>query len=184
MGMVISAAYVLRNAYSGNGNFKSSGFRANSNNHDVVKADRRAMERALDRLDNLDFDSTEENDTKSIYNTVTTYLDIYNNTIESTKSSASGDIQKTASAMKKLMKEHEDELGDIGITIKSDGSVKIDKKELQKATTKQVAKIFSNKSGHISDMKALMKKLRSKVNREVPVQDMPAEDGSTFSARV
>lgn len=186
MSMVISAAYVLRNAYSGNSNFKSAGFRANSNNHDVVHADRRALDRALDRLGdlNFDFDEDDENSKKSVYNTVSAYIDIYNNTIDSTKNSSSSDIQRTTAAMKKVMKGHADELEEMGITIKSDGTLKVDKSKFKDATPRQLEKMFSDENGHITDMKALMKKLRSRVGREVPRQDPVVPDGSTFSARV
>lgn len=170
MSMVISAASVLSRAYTGNTNFKNKSFRENSTNHDVVSADRKAMARALERLEDLDFDSKDDDDGKSIYNTVTSFLDIYNNAVSSTADSGSTDITRTSKEMKKLMKEYSDELEAIGISVKSDGTVKIDKSELKKATTTQVSKVFGN-SDYIDDMKKLMKKLRNQVSREVPRQE-------------
>ena len=128
------------------------------------------MVRALERLGDLDFDSTDEDDTKSIYNTVTSYLDIYNNAVSSANDSNSSDIRRTGKDMKALMKEYSSSLETIGIQIKSDGTVKIDKSELQKATTSQVSKIFGN-NDYISGMNKLMNKLRNQVNREAPVQE-------------
>ena len=174
MGMTISATTVMRRAYAGNINYKDENFRKNSSNHDVMSADRKALARALDRLGSLDLESKEENDTKSIYNTVTSYLDIYNNAISSAMDSDSSDIRRTGNAMKAFMKEYGSELEAIGIQLKSDGTVKIDKSELQKATTRQVSKIFGN-SDYISGMNRIMKKLRNQVNREVPRQDPMAE---------
>lgn len=170
MSMVISAATVMRRAYAGNTNFKDDNYRKNSTRHDVVSADQKAMVRALDRLEKLDFESTEEGDTKSIYNTVTSYLDIYNNAVSSARDSDSTDIQRTGKAMKAFMKKYSSELEAMGIQLKSDGTVKIDKNELQTATTRQVSKIFGN-SDYISGMDQLMRKLRNQVNREVPRQD-------------
>lgn len=167
MGIVISASTVMTRAYSGNTGFKDQNFRQNRTNHEVVNADRRAMARALERLENLDFSSKEEDDTKSIYNTLTSYLDIYNNAITSTGDSETSQIRRTAREMKKLMKEHGDELEAMGISIKSNGTVRIDKDELKKATTRQVSKVFGN-SEYIGDMKKLMRRLRNQVNREVP----------------
>lgn len=165
MGIVISASTVMTRAYSGNTGFKDQNFRKNRTNHEVVGADRKAMVRALDRLEKLDFTSRDEDDTKSIYNTVTSYLNIYNNAVSSAGDSGTSHINRTAREMKKLMKEYGDELEAIGINVKSDGTVKINKEELKKATTRQVSKVFGN-SDYIGDMKKLMRKLRNQVNRE------------------
>ena len=80
--------------------------------------------------------------------------------------------------MKAFMKEYSSDLEAIGIQLKSDGTVKIDKSELQKATTRQVSKIFGN-SDYISGMNRIMKKLRNQVNREVPRQDPMAEQAKS-----
>lgn len=186
MGMVISTTTVMNRAYTGNTGFKDQNFRKNRTNHEVVSADRRAMVRALDRLGNLDFSSKDEDDTKSIYNTVSSYLEIYNNTVTSAGDSKTSQINRTAKEMKKLMKEYGDELESIGISVKSDGTVKIDKEELKKATTKQVSKVFGN-SDYIGDMKKLMRRLRNQVSRETPgdaQEGLPAKNGVQTSETV
>lgn len=171
MSMVISASSMMKSAYAGNIYYKDESYRKGSSNHDVVSADRKAMVRALKRLGELDFDSEETDDTKSIYNTVTSYLDIYNNTVSSANASNSSDIRRTGKEIKALLKEHKDSLDEIGIQFKSDGTVKIDKTKLKKATTTQVSKIFDN-DDYISEMNQLMKKLRNQVNRETPAQEV------------
>lgn len=171
MSMVISASSMMKSAYAGNIYYKDESYRKGSSNHDVVSADRKAMVRALKRLGELDFDSEETDDTKSIYNTVTSYLDIYNNTVSSANASNSSDIRRTGKEIKALLKEHKDSLDEIGIQFKSDGTVKIDKTKLRKATTTQVSKIFDN-DDYISEMNQLMKKLRNQVNRETPAQEV------------
>jgi hypothetical protein len=163
-------------AYAGNALFKNENYRTSSSNHDTVSADRKAMVRALDRLDTLDFDSTDDDDDdddekKTIYNTVTSYLDVYNNAVSSALDSDNSHIQKTGKQMKRLMKEYTSELEAIGITIKSNGTVKIDKSDLQSATTLQVSKIFGDDS-YKDSMKSLMKKLRNQVNREKTSQQV------------
>ena len=151
MSMSISASSILNRAYAGNVYFKDENYRKNSSNHEVVSADRKAMVRALKRLGDLDFDSTDEDDTKAIYNTVTSYLDIYNNAVSSAADSNSSDIRRTGKEMKALMKEYSSSLEAIGIQVKSDGTVKIDKSELQKATNSQASRIFGN-DDYISGM--------------------------------
>lgn len=183
MSMVISASSMMKSAYSGNIYFKDEAYRKGSSNHDVVSADRKAMVRALDRLGSLDFESEETDDTKSIYNTVTSYLDIYNNTVSSANASNSSDIRRTGKEIKALMKEHKNSLDAIGVQFKSDGTVKIDKTKLKKATTTQVSKIFGD-DDYRSEMQKLMKKLRNQVNRETPMQEPQKESakGDSLSA--
>ena len=177
MGMVISATSLMNRAYAGNVNFKDENYRKNSSNHEKVSADRKAMVRALKKLEQLDFDSKDVDDTKSLYNTVTSYLDIYNNTVSSAMDSDNSNINRIGKQMKAMMKEHAGELEAIGIQIKSNGTVKIDKSKLQKATTRQTEKVFGN-SDYISGMNQLMKKLRNQVSREVPKQEGQAYEAA------
>ncbi len=164
MSMVMTTSSLLRRAYAGNTLFKDDNYRKNRNGHEVVSADRKALVRALDQLGELDFDSKDEADTKKIYNTVNAYLEVYNHAVSSATSSDSSQIARTGKQMRALMKEYDEQLKDIGIDIKSDGTVKINTTELKKATTRQVSKIFGN-DDYINEMSHLMKKLRNQVNR-------------------
>lgn len=164
MSMVMTTSSLLRRAYAGNTLFRDDNYRKNRNGHEVVSADRKALVRALDQLESLDFDSKDEADTKKIYNTVNAYLEVYNHAVSSATSSDSSQIARTGKQMRALMKEYDEQLKDIGIDIKSDGTVKINTTELKKATTRQVSKIFGN-DDYINEMSHLMKKLRNQVNR-------------------
>lgn len=183
MSLLISASSIMNRAYAGNTYFKDESFRKKSSNHDTVGADRKAMVRALERLGDLDFESEEENDTKSVYNTVTSYLKIYNNTVDSTASSSSSDIRRTGKSMKELMKKYESSLKEIGIELKSNGKVEINHSEFKKAKGTRIAEVFGDKD-YASDMNKLMKKLRNQFNRESPVQTVqtkkkPDDNSST-----
>ena len=179
MGMTIRASGIMSRAYAGNVYFKDENYRKNSFNHDVVSADRKAMARVLERLKTLDFESKEEDDTKSVYETVTSYLDIYNHTVSSTDASDSSDIRRISKNMKELMRKHDSSLEAIGIERKSDGTVKIDKGALKKATARQMSRVFGN-SDYLSEMNRLTRKLRNQVNREIPRQQIqPANTKSS-----
>lgn len=179
MGMTIRASGIMSRAYAGNVYFKDENYRKNSFNHDVVSADRKAMARVLERLKTLDFEGKEEDDTKSVYETVTSYLDIYNHTVSSTDASDSSDIRRISKNMKELMRKHDSSLEAIGIERKSDGTVKIDKGKLKKATARQMSRVFGN-SDYLSEMNRLTRKLRNQVNREIPRQQIqPANTKSS-----
>ena len=179
MGMTIRASGIMSRAYAGNVYFKDENYRKNSSNHDVVSADRKAMARVLERLKTLDFEGKEEDDTKSVYETVTSYLDIYNHTVSSTDASDSSDIRRISKNMKELMRKYDSSLEAIGIERKSDGTVKIDKGALKKATARQMSRVFGN-SDYLSEMNRLTRKLRNQVNREIPRQQIqPANTKSS-----
>ena len=171
MSMIIKASSLMQRAYAGNVLFKDESYRKNSTNHDVVRADRKAMERVLERLEALDFENEEDENKEVLYNTISSYLDVYNNAVDATRDSASSDIKRTSAAMKKLTKEYAEELNAIGITVKNDGSVKVDESKMKKATPRQMSKIFGN-SEYITDMKKMMRKLRNQISREVPPQQV------------
>ena len=120
-----------------------------------------------------------KDDTKSVYETVTSYLDIYNHTVSSTDASDSSDIRRISKNMKELMRKHDSSLEAIGIERKSDGTVKIDKGKLKKATARQMSRVFGN-SDYLSEMNRLTRKLRNQLNREIPRQQIqPANTKSS-----
>ncbi len=171
--MVISAATLLSRAYAGNTGFKDENYRKHSLNHDVVSADRKAMERALDRLGSVDYESEDDEDRDSVYETVKAYLDVYNNAVDSAHGSADTDIQRTAKGMKDLMKKYAGKLEEIGVTLGSDGKARINKTELSAATSQQMSRIFGDEE-YTGQMKRLMKKLRDQVNRDTSAQQSQA----------
>lgn len=174
MSTLISASSIMNRAYAGNVSFKDTNFRKHSSNHDTVSADRKAMVRALERFKDLDFESEEPNDKKSVYHTVTSYLNIYNNAMDSAASSNSSDIRRTGKNMKEFMKKYESSLKEIGIELKSNGKVEIKQTELKKATGTRIERVFGD-DDYLTGMNKLMKKLRNQVNREAPVQTVQAK---------
>lgn len=184
MSMVVRASSLLQRAYSGNTLYKNEEYRKTSSNHDKMSADRKALTRALDQLDTLDFESEDASDTKAIYETVTAYVNVYNNTIDTASESGSSDIRRSAKQMKALLKEHKDELKEIGISLKTDGTLKIDKTELKKATTVKVEKVFGNED-YKTELRKITLRMRGQINREPVSQqntDSTAAQGTTVQS--
>ncbi len=180
MSMVVNASSLLQRAYSGNALFKNEEYRKTRTNHDTMGADRKALLRSLDQLDALDFESEEPEDTKAIYQTVTAYVTVYNNTVDTALNSGSSDIRRSGKQMKALLKENKDQLKEIGISLKSDGTMKIDKTELKKATTVKVEKVFGDET-YKNDLRKIMQKLRDQLNREPVSQSGTAADETVGS---
>lgn len=177
MSITISAGTAYRKAYSGFSPYTDKSYRTNSTNRELVKADRSALSKGLSMLKDLDYENTDPNNTKGIYNRITSLVDVFNNAEESMSKSDSRDIKRSAGEMTKIAKKYSKELEAMGISISSSGKLKIDAKEFKKATTKQVKKIFSEDSEFTKDLEKLMKKVKGQINRQPAPPSVKPEAG-------
>ncbi len=191
MSSVPSISFLYNRYYSPNREMRLSSTRENSTNHDVVSADTSALTKALDALDELDFEDKEADNTKKIYNTIMSFVDTYNNAIDSAGDSETRGVSSKVGKMRQALKEYSKELEEIGISVKNSGKLTVDKAELKKATLSKVKKVFSKDSSDFSaDIRKINKLLKRQVTREtVPfTQDKNKDDysdilGGTFSAQ-
>lgn len=174
MSINMSMTSALNRAYSGFSFFSDKSYRRGSENRDLVKADRSALSKGLSMLGDIDYEDTDPGNTKSIYNRITSLVDVYNNTKKSTAESESREIKRTSDQMKDIAKKYSKELEELGISVKNDGTLKIDTKEFKTATTKKVQKIFSEDSDFSKDLQKLMKKLKTQINRQPAPSQVPA----------
>lgn len=163
---VNSISSIFRSYYGTNREMRLESARKNSRNHDVVSADTRALKKALKDLEGLDFEKKDPDNTKKIYNTINAFIDTYNNTVDSSKASASGSVSKRAAQLKEKVKGHEKELEAIGITVKNSGKLSVDKSKLKTATLTRVKMAFGSESGFADDLKGVNKKLDRSVSGE------------------
>lgn len=180
MSLVLSADSLTRRAYTGNTMYQNAGYRSDQKGNDMLRADQRAMLRAIDRLDTLDFSSSDETDTKRIYETITSYVEVYNNAVSSTTNADNSHINGIGKKLRALTKDYKSQLSDIGISIKSDGTLNVDATELKKATTIKVSKVFGD-DAYKKDMRTIMKKLRSQLNRYPSYEATQYETSQTAS---
>ena len=168
-----------------------SSTRDNSTNHDVVTADTAALSKALDALDDLDFEDKEADNTKKIYNTIMSFVDTYNNAIDSAGDSSARGVSSKVGKMKQALKEYSKELDEIGISVKNSGKLSVDKSTLKTATLTKVKKVFSkDASDFSSDIRKINKNLKRQVTRETvpPAVKQQKDDysdilGGTFNAQ-
>ena len=191
MGSVPSISFLYNRYYSANRDMRLSSTRENSQNHEVVSADTRALSKALDALDDLDFEDKESDNTKKIYNTIMSFVDTYNNAVDSAGDSATRGVSSKVGKLKDALKEYGKELEEIGITVKNSGKISVDKSTLKTATLTKVKKVFSKDHSELSsELRKINKNLKRQVTREtVPPAVKKTEDdysdilGGTFSAQ-
>lgn len=138
MGLAISG--YMRQFYKGNAFGATVNGRNGQSSRDLFEADIKAIRRAVKELGDYDYDEGEGGE---LMNKVQAFVSTYNNYIDSAKGMDDSNVNRYFSKMKKLTKEHADELADIGITIQSSGKLKVDKKALQDTGRYQVSRLFS-----------------------------------------
>lgn len=138
--MSLAVSGYMRQFYKGNSFGATVNGRDGRAFRDLFAADLKAVRRAVQELGDYDYDDGEGGE---LINKVQAFADTYNNYIDSAKGMDDSNVNRYLSKMKKLTKEHADELADIGITIQSSGKLKIDKKELQDTSRYQVSLLFS-----------------------------------------
>lgn len=140
---ISSYDYLLRNCYSSNRMARKAFSRANLKQDELINADSNALKKITKNLREIEYDS---DNGVNIYNNVKAFVESYNNLLESTKDSPSDKLLRSEKNLKKLVKEHSEELEEIGIKISASGELKIDKETLVSSKPSKIKNVFSSSS--------------------------------------
>lgn len=155
---ISSYDYLLRNYYSSNRTARKAVGRANFKKEELIKADSDALKKVSKNLKELEYSS---DNGVNIYNNIKALVESYNNLLDSTDNTTSAKVEHEAKNLKKLLKNHAEELEEIGIKISSSGGLKIDEKTLLAAKPSKVSKILSGSDSLTTDIQ----KYATKINR-------------------
>ena len=133
----------FRDFYSIDRNASKSEQRASYKTNKLAKADSSAMTKISKTLRKMDFSQDNGND---IFYTVKSFVNAYNNLMESSGSSNEYDISHPEKFIKSLTKDQEKALSDIGITISASGKLKLDEDKLMETKPAKIGKLFSEDS--------------------------------------
>lgn len=131
--------YILRNCYSSNRMARKSYNRVNMKTTELAAADSAALKKIAANLKDIDYKNTDNG--VAIYNNVKALVDTYNNLSES--ASEDPTLNKNLKRLKKVIKDHQDELEDIGVKIKSSGKLEVDKTTLVSSSSKKIGRVLS-----------------------------------------
>lgn len=131
--------YLLRNCYSSNRMARKTYNRVSMKTADLAAADSAALKKIAANLKDLDYKNTDNG--VSIYNNVKALVETYNNLDDSASEDPS--LNKNLKRLKNLVKDHQDELEEIGIKIKSSGKLEIDKTTLVSCSSSKVGRVLS-----------------------------------------
>lgn len=149
---------------------KSSG-RTNYSNVELSYEDSRALNRAAKRLSKSDYGSdTDEKDddlSETSRAAIEAFVDTYNNTITSGKSSSDYETKRYVKQLNTLSKKHADELSDLGITINSDGTLDLNKDLLKTASNSKARKVLSSDQEYPQKLVKLSRRMNSAVQDNI-----------------
>ena len=170
-GVSLSTNYFLNNFYENNRSISKSSGRSDYTKLELSYEDSRALTRAAKRLLKNDYGSdTDEKDTAisdTTRSALTAFVDTYNNTVDSSKTSTDHDTKYQLKKMKAYLHKYSDELEHIGISMESDGKLKINEDLLKTAKNSKVRKIFSSDQEFSKKFLNLSKKAHSAVESDI-----------------
>ena len=137
----LSSSYYLRSFYKSNRDATTDSKRKELSKGTLSKADAEALRTAVRKLRNFNMeDDTDEGE--NIYSSVSAFLETYNNALDSSGNSSDYSLNRYAKQLKNLAKEYAEELEDIGVTVKSDGSLVKNDNLLKSADVADIKKLF------------------------------------------
>lgn len=137
----LSHSYYLRNFYKSNRDAANASKRKEMSNSKLSQADGEALRAAIRGLRNFNY-SDNTDDGANIYSSVSAFLETYNNALDSSGKSNDSSLLRYEKQLKRLANEYKDELEDIGVTIKSDGTLVKNDNLLKKANVADIKKLF------------------------------------------
>lgn len=142
--------YMMRSFYSSNRMAYKSYNRGTLKTHDLIRADAEAMRKVTKNLKELEYNT---DNGEAIYNNVKAFVETYNNLLESTdKASTSREMTRAQKALKSYMKDHKEDLEDIGIKLSSSGKLELKKTTLATSTPSKVAKVLRDRDNLIGNV--------------------------------
>lgn len=170
-GINLSSNYFMRNFYSENRNAAKKSGRNDFSKAELSFEDSRALSRAAKKLSGMDFGSARDEKDSDISDTtrssIEAFVETYNNTMDSVKSSSDADTSRYFRQLKRLSSKYADELEDIGITIESSGKLSINDDLLKTADNSKARKLLSPESDFTKKTFDIAKKMNAAIRDDL-----------------
>lgn len=158
-GVSLSSSYYKRRFYSDNADAKTSTSRKALSNSALSSADSHALRRAIKELGSFTYD---DDNSTNIRNSVSAFIDTYNNLLESSGSSEDRRMQQINKSIKKLSSEYANDLDKIGITVNKDGTLKKRSDLFANADISKFEKLFSKDTDYMQRTLAYAKRVEKR----------------------
>lgn len=173
-GLSLSSSYFMRNYYAENRNAAKKSGRSDYSKAELSFEDSRALSRAARKITSMDFGSERDEKDSDIGDTakasIEAFVETYNNTMESAKSSSNADTSHYYRQLKRLTSKYSDQLEDIGISIESNGKLSINDDLLKAADNSKARKLLSSDSDFAKKTLTIAKKMNSAIREDLFAQ--------------
>ena len=170
-GVSLSTNYFMNNFYASNRSVIKTSGRSDYTKLELSYEDSRALTRAAKRLLKNDYGSDTDEKDKAISDTtrsaLTAFIDTYNNTVDSSKTSTDHDTKYQLKKMKAFLSKHSDDLEHIGVSLESSGKLSINEDLLKSAKNSKVRKIFSADQEFSNQFYKMSKKAHAAVESDI-----------------
>lgn len=163
----LSSSYYMRRLYADNAAAKTDSSRALMRKSTLSYADSHALRRAIKNLGSFSYDDDHSTD---IRNSVSAFVNTYNNLLDSSGTSSDNELQKSCKGLKKLTQEYADDLNKIGITVNKDGTLKTRTDLFANADISKFKELFSKDSKYMQRVSSYSKRM------ELRGQELDAEE--------
>lgn len=155
----LTSTFYLRNFYRNCTDAMTNSKRSNYSESRLSQADANALRRAIKELKNFNYDSDA---TTNMQNSISAFVSTYNNTLDTASNSSNSTFNRYAKQLKNAAKEYSSELKELGITVNKDGSLELNTNLLEKATSSEIAKVFSNDGKFAQKVQQIAKRLETR----------------------
>ena len=164
-GTTLSQNYYLRRFYENQTSAFKSAQRKAQNTTTLSNQDITALHKAVRKLQNFDYEKEspkDENGNSSITNAISAFVDIYNNTLDSSVKLDDHDVERYIKQMKKITRENKSKLRDMGIEIKNGGKLEIKKSLLTAVKSDKIKEVFSKENSYMRNLQKTARRFQCK----------------------
>ena len=164
-GTTLSQNYYLRRFYENQTSAFKSAQRKAQNTTTLSNQDITALHKAVRKLQNFDYEKEspkDENGNSSITNAISAFVDIYNNTLDSSVKLDDHDVERYIKQMKKITRENKSKLRDMGIEIKNGGKLEIKKSLLTAVKSDKIKEVFSKENSYMRNLQKTARRFQYK----------------------
>lgn len=157
----VANTLALRNYYNSNRTLSVKNNRSDATTNQLNYADSLALRRAVKQLDAYDFDNAKKTDLEE---KVRAWVDTYNYTLDSCKSSTNTSVTSAYKGLKNLTKEYADELENLGIKADSSGYLKMSSSATKNISGSRFKELLGKDSEFMKKVGTYAKRIASHVD--------------------
>ena len=160
-GFSVANNITLRNYYATYRDFTTKSNRANATTNQLNYADAQALRRAVRKLDDFDFENADKTDLSSH---IRAFIDTYNYTMESTKSSTNSYSISTYKNLKDLASKYQKDLENIGIKENSSGYLTLSSSAVENISASKFKKLLGSDSQFMKSLTSYARRMTNNIN--------------------